>query len=39
MYIESGGDEGCERSEGVGEHDCYVSTLLWSFSPLGYKWS
>lgn len=28
MYVESGGDEGCERGEGVGEYDCYVSTLL-----------
>ena len=25
MYVESGGDEGCERGEGVGEYDCYVS--------------
>ena len=28
MYVESGGDEGCERGEGVGEGDCYVSTFL-----------
>ena len=35
MYVESGGDEGCERGEGVGEGDSYVSTCL-GLSVLGY---
>ena len=28
MYVESGGDEGCERGEGVGQSDSHVSTSL-----------
>lgn len=35
MYVESGSDEGCERGEGVGESDCYVSTSLLRLFSVG----